>query len=196
MNPQSVSLRVLRLTALLCIALLAASCGGGGSIFVIVPPLGLVPNFMPDQSSPVLPSISMQAGMVNDSAFDVEIEVTDIDDFFGAAFQVTFLPGSVTFLGFDTTGSILTGMDPTFEVTTLALGQIAVLATLPEGTPAGLINGDGLLLTLSFDATALVTGNTFDFPVASRLVEACPNGQACNEIQGAVNWEEGSLDVD
>ena len=30
MNPQSVSLRVLRLTALLSIALLAASCGGGG----------------------------------------------------------------------------------------------------------------------------------------------------------------------
>jgi hypothetical protein len=158
----------------------------------------LDPQFTPDDATPGPMTISMQDGAVTDSEFDVEIHVTDIADFFGAAFHVTFDPGSVDFLGHDETGSILSGMNPLFFAAEVAgnPGEIAVEASL-QGSGAGLANGDGLLITLRFAATANATGNDFTFePVASRLVKACPTAnEACNEIEGSLSWPGGSLDV-
>ena len=75
--------------------------------------------------------------------------------------------------------------------------EIAVEASL-QGSGAGLANANGLLLTLSFEATGVDAGNDFTFdPIADRLVEECPTaGEDCNEIQDIVTWSGGTLTVD
>ena len=73
----------------------------------------------------------------------------------------------------------------------------AVEASL-QGNGAGLVNADGLLLTLEFEATGFDIGNDFLFePISARLVEECPTaGLDCNEIQNALTWSEGTLTID
>ncbi len=53
--------------------------------------------------------------------------------------------------------------------------------------------GTQLLITLNFQATAETANNpiTFEDP---RDVQECPTqGQACNEISGALTWSGGSM---
>lgn len=158
----------------------------------------LIAVFVPADSMPAGDTISMQAGVSSGNDFDIDIFVTDIADFFGAAFHVTWSAAAADYNGFDTTGSILNGMNPLFFSQLVSgQGELAVEASL-QGAVAGLPNASGKLITLKFTAKTEVTGSPFTFtPISARLVEECPTaGGACNEIQGSLTWSEGVLDAD
>jgi len=159
----------------------------------------LVAAFHPSNSSPGANTISMQPGTVSSLDFDVEIRVTSIASFFGAAFHVQFNPATATFTGFDATGSVLgSGPGTLFFANPVSgnPGEIAVEASL-QGTGAGLPSASGLLLTLHFQATGSTAGNAFGFlPTSSRSAKSCPTaGGTCNEIAGGLTWSGGSLVV-
>jgi hypothetical protein len=141
-------------------------------------------------------AMSMQAGAVSGTDFDVVVQVNDIDDFFGAGFHVTFNPTLLSFLDFDDTGSILQGSTE-FLAEGIGSGEIAVTATL-VGSGAGIPNASGALITLSFRALQENAGTPLAFdPPAFRIVKVCPTaGQVCNEIQGSLTWCGGTVVID
>ena len=82
--------------------LVLASCGGGGgNVTGGMMGSGLTAAFTPAQTMPGANSVSMSAGTALDDTFQVDVRVTDIVNFFGAAFRVTFDSASAEFLSFD-----------------------------------------------------------------------------------------------
>jgi hypothetical protein len=182
-------------TAIAGLCLLASvSCGGGGGGggVIVTPDL----DFVPDNATPAANTVSMQAGASTLTDFNVEIRVTNIDDFFGAAFHVKFNPAVATFDTASTTGSVLGNPPPQFDVADLGGGELAVVASL-QGAVAGIPNATGLLVTLHFASIAETTNSAFTFtPTASRSVQVCPTaGGACSEVQGSLSWSGGKLTV-
>lgn len=173
--------------------------GGGGAITA---------TFTPDNAAPGANSISMQAGTAAGDTFQVVIRVTDIVDFFGSAFRITFDSASADFLSFDDSTSFLNNssavVDIRASVDPADAGTVLVVATLQNAfnyvqgvTPAAM---DDTLLILSFQATNPSGGNAFTFDtMVSREVTTCPAwnmmGQqpACPEISATVNWDEGTM---
>lgn len=138
----------------------------------------------------------MAAGVAEGSTFDIEIRVADIDDFYGAAFHVSFDPESVEFARYDSAGSILLGQGSgtSFHASPIVPGEPAVAASL-LGQTAGIPDANGLLLTLCFNVTAGGASSVFTFgPEASRKVTICPTaGQACDYVADVLIWTGGAL---
>jgi len=206
--------RMKRPSPLLCLFVLLAgvcltACGSGGGN---VPPgmMGgaITATFTPDNLTPGANSISMQAGTATGDTFQVIVRVTDIVDFFGAAFRITFDSASAEFLSFDDSTSFLNGstavvdvratVDPTDAGTVLVVATLQNTFSYVQGiTPAAM---DDTLLILSFRATNPSGGNAFTFDtMMSREVTTCPPwnmmGQqpACPEISATVTWDEGTM---
>ena len=76
------------------------SDGGGGSNTPTA-------TFTPDTPTPGNATIAMLAGSSNGAAVNVRITVTGIDDFFGAAFRVTYDTNALFFNGMDDSASLL-----------------------------------------------------------------------------------------
>jgi len=203
-----------RPTSTLCLsivllALCAASCGsGGGNV-----PGGmmgglLTATFTPDNATPGMNSISMQTGTELDDTFQIIVRVTDIVDFFGAAFRITFDSASAEFLSFDGSTSFLDGTGAVVDIRATVdpgnSGTVFVVATLQNSityvqglTPAA---PDDTLLILTFRATDPTAGNAFTFgTVMNREVTTCEFWDmivaqpGCPEISATVTWDGGTM---
>jgi len=138
---------------------LAPSCGGGGGGGVGI----LVALFTPSNPSPGPATVSMQPGDQTNDVFEVKIMVTEVNDFFGAAFRVRYPTGSVSFVSADTSQSFLldppaTTLDVFFKVDPgSSPGEVIVAATRLQnssGTMPGVnVAGSRELLSLTFRAT-------------------------------------------
>jgi hypothetical protein len=189
--------------AVLALALLAASCGGGGSAIVVG---DLVAVFVPDAAS-ADPRVRMEAGVASGSVFAVEIHASGITDVAGVAFTLLYDETLVEYLGCEAQGSILLSnpglSNPCNNVLVggarfnAALqndvpGILNVGAAL-EGLVAGVPGGTGLVLTLLFEAQDEVPlpGTPLEFEAGpSRDVQTC-TASSCTSA--TVNWDAGSL---
>jgi len=187
---------------------LALSCTAGGGGFESSDPGddggalpgGLQATFTAADPSPDAMSLSLAPGASSDAAFEVRVLVTDVDQFFGAAFRIVFDASTVDYHGFSTSDSfILAGRASTdFRVEPDAAdpGVLLINATR-QGQLAGIdANGSELLLTLAFEATGTTAGNSFSFDTpASRQVVSCPQPPAaCTEYPDyQLNWSGGTL---
>jgi hypothetical protein len=125
------------------VALVGCPAGGGGDSRF--PDGGMLPDdlsvsFTADNPNPRAATISMADGTTDGNAFDVRVLVTGIDDFFGAAFRVTFDPAVVVYVGFSSRDSFIedAGVTPDFraELDSGNPGVILINATR-QGQVAG-----------------------------------------------------------
>jgi hypothetical protein len=191
-------------TALFLFVLLGGLClsgcgSGGGNVPGVI---GGVVNatFTPTNPTPGTNSISMQPGEQTGDTFQVVVTVTDIVDFFGAAFRVEFDPTTATFLSSDGATSFLHNhpeilvppiaprVSPSVNILAIVdptdAGTLLIVATL-ENTfayTAGFtfaapdpVVGEQELVILTFRATNPSGGNAFNFDTAiTREVSTCP----------------------
>lgn len=198
--------RAMALAATILIGLLCASCGGGGNAIVL--PGGLVASFTPGTAS-ADPRISMESGSVAGEIFSIEIQASGFVDLYGAAFTLLYDTDDLTYLGCEAEGSILSTSPGTSNPCNDALvggakfaaalengvaGTLNVRAS-KDGLVPGIVNGDGLLLTLTFQAndTILAPGSALTFEAgSSREVLTCPqNLNPCS--MPSAPWDGGSV---
>ena len=182
---------------------LSFSCGGGDNNTLT----GLAATFAPTSPTPAAKSVTLQPGTVSGDTFQVRVAVTDVHDFFGAAFSVTYkntIPDPansslsvlmVTFTGMSSSGSFLreTGVATDFRVdsTTTPWMLVIVATRLQQDPPISGVNvlGTRDLLTLTFRVRRATTGSPIDL-VAPR--EVCDSGQpVCTPI--GVTWSGGTV---
>lgn len=201
-NKQMTLFRLTCVALIVAFGMLMPACGGGGSDDggggVTRP---LTASFTPENANPGADTIGM-AGATAGSNVSVEIQVSDIDDFFGAGFRVTYDPTTVDFAGFDAVGSLLEDHAGNTEIDARELdlgnpGTILVTATIQDAAqPAGIdVVGIRKLLTLNFQATTTIAapGNPIAF-ADPRDVQICAvQGGACNEVSGALAWPGGAI---
>jgi hypothetical protein len=193
-----------KLFRLNCVALIVAfgmlmpACGGGGSSGggVTNP---LTASFTPDNLNPGANTISM-AGASAGANVSVSIQVTGINDFFGAGFRVTYNPATVNFTGYDATGSLLNAYAGGKDINAQELdpsnrGTIIVVATIQDASqPAGLdVVGTQTLIKLNFQATTTTASNPIDFAAPQDVQICAVQGQAGNEVSGALSWDGGAI---
>ena len=191
---------ITRWTTLLVLACCALGLGcpaGGGGAGTGMMPGGIQAVFTPDNAAPGAMTVSMAAGGSTGASFDVVVNVTVIDDFFGAAFHVIFDSSRVSFDGFDATGTFIEEIGVTLDINAVIdvgdPNRLLVNATR-RGQVAGVdAVGSQLLITLSFTATGPgVSGMTFDV-AATRLVATCTLLD-CTDLDDAVlTWSGGTL---
>ena len=207
-----------RPSSVLCLLVLLggvglAACGhGGGSVPGGMLGGAVTATFTPANPTPGSDSVSMQVGTVTGDTFQIEIHATDITDFFGAAFRITFDSATAEFLSFDPSTSFLNGplnvgsavVDIRATVDPTDAGTVLVVATLqnafnyiPGITP---VATDDTLLILTFRATDPSAGNAFTFGTAmSRDVTTCPPwnmmGQqpSCPDVSATLAWDGGTM---
>jgi hypothetical protein len=213
--------RMKRPDSTLCLVVLLAglslaSCGsGGGNV-----PGGngggaITATFTPSNPAPGANSISLAAGAASGDTFQVTVVVSDIVEFFGTAFRITFDSSTAEFLSFDGSGSFLYDatifpgspvVDIRASVDPADAGTVLVVATIqnsfsyvPGANAMG--SGDQVLLELTFRATDPTGGNAFTFDSSlTREVTTCPPwGMVgptpdCPEIvDGLLNWNGGMM---
>ncbi len=192
-----------------------ASCGGGGGNVPGGGGIGITAAFTSSNPTPGLDSISMQPGKAVDNTFEIEVHVTDLVDFFGAAFRIEFDSTTAEFLSFDDSMSFLQNHPSSPVVDIRAVvdpadpGSVLVIATLQQtfGYTQGFTftppdpDGDQLLLILIFRATDPTGGNAFTFGSATtREVTTCeppptigPTPACITVPDGNLTWNGGTM---
>jgi hypothetical protein len=217
--------RMKRPSSALCLFVLwggicLTACGSGGGN--VPPTMGgaMAATFTPANQTPGINSISMQPGAATGATFEVIVNVTDIVDFFGAAFRIGFDSTTAEFLSSDDSTSFLhnhpeilmpppdplesPGVIVQATVDPTDSGNLLVVATFvntlgysPGFTPPA---NDQVLLTLTFRATNATAGNAFTFDTTmTREVQTCEPrpmigpGNCMMVSDGNLTWNGGTL---
>ncbi|HEX6851790.1 MAG TPA: hypothetical protein VF139_10345 [Candidatus Polarisedimenticolaceae bacterium] len=174
-----------------CVLTTSFACGGGGGDDT---PSGiLTATFTPDNPNPGANTVSMQAGSSSATDFNIDVSVTQTNDVFGAAFDVTFPSASVSYQSFDMTGSLLNGAGVTVSTTVdpFAPGRLIVAVTRVQnvgGTvPSVDVGATAKLITLRFRARTAFLPTAISF-------DATQPRQVRNELNQSipVTWSSGS----
>lgn len=201
MNRQRKTSWLASAAALLLLAVLPLACGGGGGTSTAPPaPPGLAASWTPDTPNPGNTTINMGTAGVSSANFSVPVQVTGIDNFFGAAFTVTFNPASAEFVSFSGAGSVIDDGNATvlINATTGAAGEVLVNVTRQQGSqgsphvPGVDVGATSLLITLNFRATVASGGNPFVFAATEVQTCADPPGDTCS-ILGGVSFSGGTM---
>ena len=190
---------LLALAALAGLALVSCGSGGGN-----VPMMGggVSATFTENSTNAVSNLITMSTGEVSGDMFQIVIRVTDIDDFYGTAFNVQWDSAAAQFLSFEGSLSpnvlqanapnilINAGVDPNLARTVTV---IATLTDFVQGLDTSTQATD-VLITLTFQATATTGGTLFTFDPATRFVTTCFPADTCADIPDAMlTWNGGVL---
>jgi len=197
---QRTSIRSATIAAILLLSLGSFACGGGGGNAGGGGGGGmLTATFTAGNPTPGANSVSMAAGAVTGDTFQIVINATDINSFFGTGFRVSFDDLDAEFQSFDDSGSWLLTNVPAGATTNINAavdsanpGMVVVNATF-QGMTAGVnLTGTQELLTLTFRALAVSGGNpfTFDGPT-TRVVTVCTTmtGVCTDQV---VSWDGGT----
>lgn len=188
--------RLVCLSVVLVLGALMPACGGGGSDNGgggnnMGP---LVATFTPAAS----PGTISMAGSTSGATFSIQVQVTNVNDFAGAGFHVTFDSTSAQFVGFSSAGTVLTGFTTIFDAVLEGPGDVKAYGYYADASqPAGVdVAGTATLMTLNFMATASTSNNSFAFGTsAGRVVKICPTqGGACsNMTEPPLTWSGGTM---
>ena len=175
-----------------------AGCTAGGGGFVGEPEGdGIQASFAATAPDPGAPAVAMTAGEADGAAFDVEIRVQSVAEFFGAAFRVAFDPRWLSFVGSSSADSFIVeeGVATEFLAVPGEPGVLIVTASR-RGQVAGVSAGEsGLLMTLSFRLEGPTSGQAVAFgPLETRQVTTCPAPpDACRDVPDAeIAWTGGT----
>lgn len=182
---------------------MGTACGGGDDNPA---PTGPVAIFNPGDATPA--SIAQLAGSASGTTFTVQVAVTDVPDFFGAAFRIQIDPDFVVYQGLNSSNSFLrdngvTNVEFLVDSTTVP-GQVIVTATRKQRADGSLpgidVAGTRELVSLTFRIrtffNAAADANNNLIPDGSLEFidprEVCDSAQpVCNPI--AVTWSAGAV---
>ncbi len=189
--------RILAAVVLAASFALAPSCGGGGDGIGGI----LLALFTASQPSPGANTVSMQRGTSSNNVFEVEIMATDVNDFFGAAFTVSY-PSQVTFESWDHSASFLRDGGLTDADLALALKNnpgelvigIARKQNQPGTVPGVNVSATRELLSLTFRATAAIAAPGADISFTGNL-EVRDSAQPAPGNLIPVTWAPGKVTV-
>lgn len=188
--------------AMVLATLVLTACGGGGGGNGGGGNGGMMPGGGEiDFQAPAPPatSVSLQEGAVAGTEFEILVQVRDVNDFFGAAFRVTYDPDSVDFVTATSASSFLPATGVTTQITaeTLSPGTLAVVATRVQnqaGTVPGVdVVGTRTLIRLVFEATDTTGGNPFQIAQPREVCSSDADAGGCDPI--TVTWQGGTLIV-
>ena len=207
MNPHRTIARsaATALVTLAYVALSAASvgCGGGnngsGSTTTTV-----VAVFTPDTATPAAGSITLLPGTTSGAAVNVRVAVTQVANFFGAAFRIKYDPAALLFNGKDDSTSFLrTGVraeDVFFDVdSSTTPGELVVTATRldPTVVPPFNVTATLDLVILNFVARKAIAiappavEGRLDFADPRQVCDGTVVGSGCGPI--TVTWKGGDV---
>jgi hypothetical protein len=189
--------RFLCFSLVLVLGALLPACGGGGGDGGGDNNMGpLIARFTPAAT----PGTISMAGSAAGASFSIQVQVTNVNDFFGAGFRVTFDSASAQFVGFSSAGSFLTGPATDFDavINPANAGEVIAYGTIQDlNQSAGIdVAGTATLMTLNFQATAATSSNAFAFgTAANRVVTVCPTmGGACSDLtEPPLTWTGGTM---
>lgn len=168
------ALRILLLTLFAAALALSIGCGGddndddGGG--------PLVATFTPGSNPPAANTVSMQAGSASGDTFTVLLRVTDINDVFGATFDLNYDPDVLDVVGWSADGSLLDGgaADPVFLTfpTSPAAANGSIEFTISRLAPDVAVDvaGTQTLLAVTFEAIDTASSSPITFAASPRLV--------------------------
>jgi hypothetical protein len=200
MNRRIVSPRFASIVLLAVICTLPLACGGGGGNRL--PAEGLTVTFQPANPAPGAMTISMGTALISGAGFQIPIVVTEIDDFFGAAFRVNFDSTTADFAGFSAANSFIDTGGAVVVLINAAVGapgQVLVNATRQQGAGGAYVPGvtpaapDNVLLWLNFRASTETAANAFTF--SNQEVNSCDDGtQTCPIVNPlTLTWSGGTM---
>jgi len=199
MNRQNKTSWLAAALTVLLVGILPLACGGGGGDRIVPP--GLTVTWTPANASPGAMTISMGTANTSAANFTVPVQVTGINDFFGAAFRVNFDSATAAFAGYSATGSVIDDGGATVLINAVlgAPGEVLINATRQQGAggvyvPGVDVTATATLITLNFRATvATQQANVFTF--SNREVQTCNDGtQTCTAVPDAnLTWSGGSM---
>lgn len=171
------------------LVLLATSCGGGGGDST-TPPSGLVASFEPAQPSPGANTVAMARGSATADVVTVDVNVTDTNDVYGAAFDLFFDSAGVQYVNWSA-GNLLEqgGNSPVYnvELDSSDSGHLLVGASRTGSVPPVDVSGTKTLVRLTF---RVKQANSFPLSFGA---EALFDGQnPPREISG-ISWFAGSV---
>jgi len=128
------------IAAYLALAAVAVGCGGNNSNNSTTTTTAVVAVFTSDTPTPANGSITLLQGTTSGAAVNVRVTVTEIPNFFGAAFRVSYNPAALLFNGMDSSSSFLaTGITDTSQLIFTANAQISpgeIVITATRVNPA------------------------------------------------------------
>lgn len=190
--------RTARLLLSIALALAASGCGGGGGGNdggVVGPQTA---SFAAADPTPPADSISLQQGTRAGLVVNVLVSATDVPDFFGGGFRLTYDPSVVRFESSSSTGSFLrdapfdgAGAGLQFLVDSSTPGVLVVAATRLQnagGTAPGVdVTGTRTLISLQFRLLLGTAGSPVTLPAPQR---------EARDSQGsplALTWHAGAF---
>jgi hypothetical protein len=186
------------IAAHLALAAIAVGCGGNNNNSTTTT-TAVVAVFTPDTPTPADGSITLLQGTTSGAAVNVRVTVTQVPDFFGAAFRINYDPAALLFNGMDSSTSFLaTGITDTSQLiftanSQITPGQIVITATrVNPATPVQVTTTSDLVI-LNFVARLAIplaaTVGRVDFADPK---DVCDGSVApCGPI--AVTWSGGGV---
>jgi hypothetical protein len=174
---------------LLSLVATTVACGGGGGSGSGVVTSNLTPSFVADQVDASGGAVSMTGDSIVGDVITIGILVTDVNDIYGAAFDVTYDPAIAAFQGW-APGTLLEqdGNRPNYAVDAPQPGAVVVGASRTGNVP-GVKAGGKTLIRLTF--RVLQPGSA---RLSFRFASITDNRIPPEEIPG-LSWFGGSLVV-
>ena len=194
------------LVAVAYVALSAVSVGcGGGDNNTNSGTSTVVSAFTPDDP-PTAGSITMVQGTTSGAAVNVKITVTQLNNFFGAAFRITYDPAALLFNGMDNSTSFLRNgvSDANLLFTSDAAnspGEIVITATRLDPTVAPPVNVTTTsdLVILNFVARRAIVPNAdegrLDFADPKQACDGSVAAPGCGSITVSA-WTGGGVSTE
>lgn len=183
-------MRRLHTSVLLLILACGVACSSGGGSGIDDPSTTIVGSFETDTPTPGTNSVSMSQGGATANLVTVSLRVTDVNDIYGAGFDVLFDPTQVTF---DSTqpGTILQsgGHTPILLTSQPQSGHLVVSLTRQNGAGVGGVNVSGTQTLLSLRMRVTEVGTSSVSFERARLFDSAVQPQ---EIPGTT-WSGGAL---
>jgi hypothetical protein len=192
---------VLVATTYLALTVASVGCGGGDdSTTSTTAPVGI---FTPDTPTPANGSVTLLQGTTSGASVNVRVTVTQVANFFGAGFRITYDPAALLFNGMDSSSSFLNaGITDTSQLyfsadSANSPGEVVITATrLFPATPLPAAPTADLVILNFVARLAIAPGaeaGRLDFgdPDHNQVCDGTVSGDGCGEI--SVTWSGGGI---
>jgi hypothetical protein len=184
-------------------ALTAASVGCGGGNDSTTSSTAPVATFTPDTATPAAGSITLLPGTTSGASVNVRVTVTEVSNFFGAGFRISYDPTALLFNGMDSSSSFLSAdvTDPNqlffFADSTNSPGEVVITATrLYPAVPVPAAPTSDLVILNFVARLAIAPGaevGRLDFgdPTQNQVCDGTVAAPGCGAI--TVSWSGGAV---
>jgi len=166
----------------------SSSGGGGGTPFIDNPGGGLAATFTPGQPSPSADEVSMAESGTSGNLVTVAVNLTNVEDVFGASFDVDYDSARAEYVSFSPGNLFEAGGDTPLYTINSQAGRVVVGVARSSGVAGGVdVNGTDTIVRLTFRMTSAGTASLgFDH-------ETLLDDQSPPQPITGLSWSGGNL---